>query len=107
MTSTTTDFNPPSQISIEAMERLATIYKRQQDYPHAVALWEQAAEQQHINSMIELAKYFEHQVKDYSNAIKWAQSALDVIQLSSVSQSDRIFWEPELEHRTCTHTFEK
>ena len=99
MTSSTAVFNPTSQVAVEAMARLAAIYKRLHDYPPAVALWEQAAEQQHIDSIVELAKYFEHQVKDYSNAIKWTRSALDIIQLASVSQSDRFYWEPELEHR--------
>lgn len=89
----------PSEISIEAMDRLGAIYKRQHNYLQAVNIWERASEHQHLGSMIELAKFYEHQVKDYSIALKWAQSALDVTQSSNFPEIERSYWQPEVEHR--------
>ncbi len=69
-------------IIIRALYRLSMIYKRNNDYPKAIYIWQKAAEFKHIESFIELAKFYEHHIKDYETAIFWTDMALAVIDQS-------------------------
>lgn len=62
---------------IEATWRLAAIYKRNGDFNVAVDLWERASNVGHIQSFVELAKYYEHRRKDYQKALQEIDSAFD------------------------------
>lgn len=55
---------------------LGDIYKRRGDYELAVSIWSQAAQEEDIDSGIELAKYYEHISKELENAIKWTDFAV-------------------------------
>lgn len=70
----------PKTVLLKALTRLAMIYKRQGNYPAAVHLWEEAAGHGDIEVHVELAKYYEHQVKAYDQAIYWTQKALDILE---------------------------
>ncbi len=67
----------PEPTHSEVLKRLAFLHKRRGDYHAAVQLWEQAVRRGHIYAYIELAKYYEHRVRDYQRALKWADAALD------------------------------
>ena len=64
---------------ITAIFRLSMIYKRNGKYKEAVKLWEQASNLNHFGSYIELAKYYEHKVKEFDRAVYWTQTALKLI----------------------------
>jgi uncharacterized protein YprB with RNaseH-like and TPR domain len=66
---------PPS-FYIDTCRRFARIYRQQQDWPNAIALWQTAAETGDALSCIELAKYYEHQMRDYNQAIAWTNQAI-------------------------------
>jgi tetratricopeptide (TPR) repeat protein len=68
----------PKTLLLGAIMRLARLYKRQEDYPAAIELWEEAAEHGHLEAHIELAKYYEHRLKDYPQAIHWTEAALSL-----------------------------
>ena len=89
----------PREIRLEACQRLAMIYKRQNDYRNAVSFWERAAGDHHLDAMIELAKYYEHVQRDYDKAMEWTQSAADLLHQSQSTDLDRLQWLPEIEHR--------
>ncbi|MEW5871419.1 MAG: ribonuclease H-like domain-containing protein [Chloroflexota bacterium] len=89
----------PVHVLLDAIKRLALIHKRQQNYPAAVALWEQAAHHQHLPACIELAKYHEHQCKDYEEATRWTQNAVELVQQAKVTPFERCRWLEELNHR--------
>lgn len=65
----------------------------------AVGLWEQAAAQGHIYAHVELAKHYEHRVRDYQEAQKWAQDALEHVASGDMPAYVREHWQAELEHR--------
>jgi len=83
----------------EAVRRLSVLQKRRGDLDEAVRWWEQAASQGHVYAHIELAKYHEHRRRDYPEAWKWAQAALERIQSDDLPSYVREHWQPELEHR--------
>lgn len=70
----------PKEAFIDAIQRLAMIYKHQENMVDAIQLWEQAARHNHLESHLELAKYYEHWQKSYPEAIRWTLSAIDLVQ---------------------------
>jgi uncharacterized protein YprB with RNaseH-like and TPR domain len=61
--------NIPHEIKIKAILSLSKIYKRENKYSEAVSLWEKAVEMENIDSMVELAKHYEHRERNISKAI--------------------------------------
>jgi tetratricopeptide (TPR) repeat protein len=89
----------PHQIYITALQRLASIYKHADNYPAAVSLWQEAAGFGDLDAYVELAKYYEHRLRDYPQAIYWTRAALvKLTELGLPSQYHQI-WLVELEHR--------
>lgn len=84
----------------KAVRRLSVLQKRRGNLNEAVRWWEQAAEQGHVYAHIELAKHFEHRKRDYLEAQKWAQKALELVNENDEMPSYvRIHWQAELKHR--------
>ncbi|MFZ5904600.1 MAG: ribonuclease H-like domain-containing protein [Chloroflexota bacterium] len=82
-----------------AVERLAHLQKRRGDVGEAVRLWEGAAAQGHIYAHVELAKHFEHRVRDLDEATRWARSALELVKSSELPAYVKKHWKQELDHR--------
>ncbi len=82
-----------------AVERLSHLQKRRGDIGEAVRLWEQAAAQGHIYAHVELAKHYEHRVRDLDEAMKWAKSALELVKSSELPAYMKKHWKQELDHR--------
>jgi len=67
-------------------QRLGLIYKRRADWGHAVEVWEAATKMRDLSAALELAKYFEHQELDYSQALYWTQAAGGFVETSSMQR---------------------
>lgn len=93
------DHDLPRPVLLDAIQRLAFIHKRQDNLPAAVSLWEQAARHQHLESHLELAKFYEHRLRDYQEAISWTQAAINLVKSSGFPAYERRQRLPELEHR--------
>ena len=81
------------------LQRLALIHKRLDNLSAAVTLWEEAAHRQHLHAHIELAKYYEHRMQDYDEAIYWTETALSIIDQPGFPAYEKYQWQAELEHR--------
>ncbi len=55
----------------EVMYDYAWLQRRHENWQEAVEYWLLAAQKDHLSSMVELAKYYEHQMKDVSKAQQW------------------------------------
>ncbi len=82
-----------------AVERLSHLQKRRGDLEEAVRLWEGAAAQGHIYAHVELAKHYEHRVRDLDAATRWAKSALELAKTSNLPAYMKEHWRQELDHR--------
>lgn len=91
--------NLPGEIYAEAGQRLAAIRRRQGDYQAAVTLWRAAAERGYIYAHVELAKFYEHQHRDFAQAAHWTRLALQLLGGPGCSRSLRLKWQAELKHR--------
>lgn len=65
-----------SDLNIRLYHRLGDLYKRQQRIIEAIEVWQTAAEAEDIDSIIELAKYYEHSECDYVLALEWTEKAV-------------------------------
>lgn len=83
----------------KAVHRLSVLHKRRGDLEQAVRWWEQAAAQGHVYACVELAKHYEHRHRDYLEAQKWVDSALELVHSGSLPAYMRQHWQAELEHR--------
>jgi uncharacterized protein len=82
-----------------AVRRLSALQRRRGDIESAAALWQKAAAEGHVYAHIELAKYFEHQRSDYSEALRWTSSAEGLIDSLDIPRYEYRHWKEELEHR--------
>jgi hypothetical protein len=82
-----------------AVRRLSILQKRRGDLDQAVRLWEQAAEKGHIYAHIELAKYYEHKLRDVPSSIRWARAARREVEKTDLPAYVRKHWLAEIDHR--------
>ncbi|MBM7647950.1 uncharacterized protein YprB with RNaseH-like and TPR domain [Bacillus ectoiniformans] len=68
------------QAAMEAKLALSYHYKRNKKWEEALGLWQEVAENGSLQcqkeAKIELSKYYEHHLKDYSEALTYAEEAL-------------------------------
>ena len=84
----------------KAVRRLSVLQKRRGDLEEAIRWWEQAAAQGHVYAHVELAKHYEHRQKDFFEAKKWSQAALEIVDSDNdMLEYIREHWQAELEHR--------
>lgn len=82
-----------------AVKRLSILQKKRGDMDHALRLWEEASQKGHIYAHIELAKYYEHQLRDVKSSIKWANSARKEVEKAGLPAYIRKHWLNEIDHR--------
>lgn len=82
-----------------AVQRLSALQRRRGDIESAVVLWRKAAADGHVYAHIELAKYHEHQRRDYAEALKWTSSAEELVSSLDIPRYEFRHWMEELEHR--------
>jgi uncharacterized protein YprB with RNaseH-like and TPR domain len=82
-----------------ALQRLSILQKRRGDLDNAINLWERAAEEGHIYACVELAKNYEHQQRDYNEALRWTNRAMDLVGTLDIPRYEYKHWIEELSHR--------
>jgi uncharacterized protein YprB with RNaseH-like and TPR domain len=89
----------PDELHWDTLQRLSFLLKRNDDWSGAISLWEEAAGHQELYAFVELAKYYEHRVKDLEKARTWTLQALDVTDKVHIPAYEFHFWQQDLEHR--------
>ncbi len=82
-----------------AVKRLSILQKKRGDLNEAIRLWQAAAERGHLYAFIELAKYYEHKLRDIKNALQWTRSALICVQELEMPTYMRKHWLDEIARR--------
>ncbi len=82
-----------------AVKRLSILQKKRGDVDRALRLWEEAARKGHIYAHIELAKYYEHKMRDVKTSIQWAKSARKEVENADLPAYIRKHWLSEIDHR--------
>ena len=89
----------PEDMYWETVRRLSFAQKRRGDLSAAVALWREAARSGQIYAHIELAKFYEHKRRDYSQATQWTDAALALVNAPDFPRHACGRWLADLEHR--------
>jgi uncharacterized protein YprB with RNaseH-like and TPR domain len=82
-----------------AVKRLSILQKKRGDVDQALRLWKDAAKRGHVYAHIELAKYYEHKMRDIKSSIKWAKSARKEVEKADMPGYIRKHWLDEIDHR--------
>jgi len=69
----------PRMVMLQGLQRLAAMHKRRGDWLAAIELWEQAAQHLDLRAHVELAKCYEHALRDCPTAIRWTQAAVTLV----------------------------
>jgi uncharacterized protein YprB with RNaseH-like and TPR domain len=91
--------NLPEESYWDTQRRLSLAYRRHGNLAAAVEVWQQAAEGKQIYAYVELAKFYEHQQRDHAQALRWTQSALELINSPAFPRYERSRWLADLKHR--------
>ncbi len=65
----------PRQFFVQTLYRFAELSKRNLAWDSARILWAKAVDYGEVDAAVELAKYYEHQARDYDSAIYWTEAA--------------------------------
>lgn len=89
----------PDHMRWPVMQRLARLLRRAGKLSAALELWQAAARERQPQACVELAKYYEHQARDYACAARWTQTALELVIALPMPNRERQRWITELQHR--------
>lgn len=89
----------PQAFYAQTMERFANMRRRQGEWRQAAQLWRKAAEHGECQACIELAKYYEHRERNYTEALMWSKRALENLDLSDQFIYSRAAVERDIEKR--------
>jgi tetratricopeptide (TPR) repeat protein len=89
----------PGEIRSRTVKRLSYLCRKLNLLPDAMSLWWQAAADREIYAHEELAKYYEHKVKDLEEAKKWTEAALALIKMPEINRFEKFQWQEKLEYR--------
>jgi hypothetical protein len=81
------------------VERLALLYKRVGNWVEAEALWRKAAAHGQLSAHLELAKMYEHALRDPAEALRWTEAAIAVVSSPGFPAYERKAALAELHHR--------
>jgi uncharacterized protein YprB with RNaseH-like and TPR domain len=82
-----------------AVKRLSILQKKRGDVNQALRLWEEAAKKGHIYAHIEMAKYYEHKMREIQTSLQWARSARNEVERANLPAYIRKHWLTEIDHR--------
>jgi len=89
----------PTERHLTTVKRLSLLHRRMGNYEAALELWQEAADHRQVYAHVEIAKHYEHRQRDFEEAIRWTEAALEIIAAPEYSRFERSRWQPELEHR--------
>jgi uncharacterized protein len=89
----------PLDIYIQTIMRYANIHKQDRSWENALILWEEAAVAGSLDAALELAKYYEHQLRDIAKAIYWTQKGIALNQAGQGQTWSTRQMDKELNHR--------
>jgi len=89
----------PEESYWHIQRRLSFVHRRRGDLAAAIDIWQQAAAGRQIYAHVELAKICEHKQRDYQAALRWTQTALELLDERRQANPERRQWLGDLRHR--------
>jgi uncharacterized protein YprB with RNaseH-like and TPR domain len=89
----------PLDIHLHVLSRAADLSRQMGEWNKALAYWEQAVDFHQIEACVALSKYYEHQVRDISLSIHWAEKAFLLLSDRPKGSRDSTIWGKDLSRR--------
>jgi len=89
----------PEDLYWDTLERFSFLLKRKEDWESAIKLWEIAAENHVLYAFEELAKAYEHRIKDLSKAKEWVLKAKNALEKRHIPAYEYHHWQESLNYR--------
>ena len=89
----------PPHARAQTVRRWSFLEKRRDNQPVAIKLWRDATSRGEIYAHVELAKAHEHRERNYPEAIRWTEAAIDLVNGPDFPPHERDRWMDELAHR--------
>ncbi len=87
------------ELYLDTLERYAFLLKRKGDWEAAIQFWQKATKSHQLYAFVELAKYYEHRVRDIVRALQWTNRGIETLEKHFFSSHTYRQWRDELEHR--------
>ena len=72
----------PRPFFVQTLYRYADLARKEARLDQAVNLWQKAADMDELPACVELAKHYEHRLRDYETALKWTEQAFQMLDQS-------------------------
>jgi uncharacterized protein len=89
----------PLKFYLDTLQRFALLHRKHEHWAEAVQLWIKATEHRWLDAYVELAKYYEHQARDYPEALRWTEAALIIVESVELPLWQKQALRTELNHR--------
>jgi len=89
----------PEEFAIKSLARFANLTAKG-EWKKAIQCWEKAAENGHWESALDLAKVYEHHLKDYPRALFWTNKYQELIATADLRKSEKRVLSKETDKRT-------
>lgn len=89
----------PSGHYVDALMRYAAIHKKRTEWKFAMDLWEKAAAEGDYQACEELAKFEEHQNRNYEKAMEWVNRGFEIVEQLANTSYERKQKMDALQHR--------
>jgi uncharacterized protein len=89
----------PVDLFLNTIRRFSTVQRKINNWPAAVSIWEKGLAHQHLESALELAKFYEHREKNPKKALVYAIKANEILKLQHHHQIDQPILQKEIDHR--------
>jgi uncharacterized protein YprB with RNaseH-like and TPR domain len=90
---------PDNAIYLDTLERVSRLYRRRSEPDKAIEKWEAGVTAGDLKSAVELAKYYEHTLRDYAGAARWTEQAMELVDRQNYSTYLRKQTLADLQHR--------
>jgi hypothetical protein len=87
------------EVFVDAVRRLSFLQRRRGQTLAALELWRRAAHGHQVYAHEALAKFYEHELRDYEQALAWTEAALRLVDQTLAPERGRDRWLTELQHR--------
>lgn len=69
----------PRPFFIQTLYRYADLARKEARFDQAINLWQKAAELDELPACLELAKHYEHRIRDFDTALEWTNQAFRLL----------------------------
>jgi uncharacterized protein YprB with RNaseH-like and TPR domain len=89
----------PMDLFLNTIMRFSSVQRKVENWEAAISIWEKGLAHQHLESALELAKYYEHHERNPEKALIYAKRAIEILELQYQHKNNQSLLKKEVNHR--------